>query len=194
MTARTILELVADLYTLDRRAAGPHPSGAEAYAAWLEAAGPGNGGELAAMDRAAFAAEYDRLRANDDAELEIYQRMVARERSCPIYEAALHMRAHLRQVASDTRVSVPQVLAWVQRWVAQAEAAAAPRYLVQVRGAFGGSAGGWRPGITGTLNQTGHDDRIASSFDRRDEADAAVEAVLSAGAAPEDVRVLDAER
>lgn len=40
----------------------------------------------------------------------------------------------------------------------------ANKYQVQVTGPFAGSVGDWRPGITGTLNQTGKPDAEASTF------------------------------
>jgi hypothetical protein len=45
------------------------------------------------------------------------------------------------------------------------------RYQIQVTGEWGGAVlNGWRPAITGTLNQTGEDDGSASTFDTHDEA------------------------
>lgn len=38
-------------------------------------------------------------------------------------------------------------------------------FQIQVRGSFGGTTGGWRPAVTGTLNQTGRSDAEASTFD-----------------------------
>lgn len=43
-------------------------------------------------------------------------------------------------------------------------AVAAKTYQIQVRGNFGGTSGGWRPAITGTLNRTGRGDAEASTF------------------------------
>ena len=45
-------------------------------------------------------------------------------------------------------------------------------YQVQVTGEWGGSVGGWRPAITGTLNQTGQSDAWASTCDSHDAASA----------------------
>ena len=63
---------------------------------------------------------------------------------------------------------------------------------VQVRGEFAGSVGGWRPAITGTLNQTGLDDAEASTCDAH-EVTTLVELVLLEGARPDYVRVVDVE-
>jgi hypothetical protein len=50
----------------------------------------------------------------------------------------------------------------------ESETALAPpavRCIVEVKGAFGGGTGGWRPAATGTENQTGRADAEASTFD-----------------------------
>jgi hypothetical protein len=39
------------------------------------------------------------------------------------------------------------------------------RCIVEVKGSFGGTTGGWRPASTGTENQTGMSDEEASTFD-----------------------------
>jgi hypothetical protein len=44
------------------------------------------------------------------------------------------------------------------------------QYRVEVRGEWGGMVGGWRPAITGILNQTGRDDDAASTTDTHEEA------------------------
>lgn len=44
-------------------------------------------------------------------------------------------------------------------------------YRVEVRGTFGGATGGWRPAITGTLNQTGKSDAEASTFQTEGDAE-----------------------
>lgn len=67
------------------------------------------------------------------------------------------------------------------------------RYQVQVRGTFADSLGGWRPGITGTLNQTGQSDEQASTFADEPSADAAAALVLDEGARPDDVRVIEVQ-
>jgi hypothetical protein len=51
-------------------------------------------------------------------------------------------------------------------------------YQVQVRGEWGGSVGGWRPAITGTLNQTGRDDAWASTADTHEEAQATLDQAI----------------
>jgi hypothetical protein len=50
-------------------------------------------------------------------------------------------------------------------------------YQIQVTGEWGGSVGGWRPAITGTLNQTGREDAWASTEDTREAAEATLDAV-----------------
>lgn len=67
----------------------------------------------------------------------------------------------------------------------------AQKYVVQVRGTFGGSIGGWRPGITGSLNQTGTSDEEASTFDASEHADDAFEMIVAEGALAEDVRIIE---
>ena len=62
------------------------------------------------------------------------------------------------------------------------------RHRVEVRGPFGGTDGGWRPAITGTLNQSGKSDEHASTLDTESEASDAAAMVLEAGAASDDVR------
>lgn len=69
--------------------------------------------------------------------------------------------------------------------------ALANRYRVEVRGTFGGSIGGWRPAITGTLNQTGRSDEDASSTPSADEAAEYAELVIENGALREDVRIVE---
>lgn len=66
-----------------------------------------------------------------------------------------------------------------------------PRYRVEVRGTFSGSFGGWRPAITGTLNQTGGSDEEASSTPSADEAAEYAELVIENGALREDVRIVE---
>ena len=51
-------------------------------------------------------------------------------------------------------------------------------FQIQVTGDWGGAIGGWRPAITGTLNQTGQDDAWASTEDTRDAAEATLDAVV----------------
>lgn len=41
---------------------------------------------------------------------------------------------------------------------------AAKKFLVEVAGNWAGSTGGWRPAVCGVMNQTGKDDREASTF------------------------------
>jgi len=64
-------------------------------------------------------------------------------------------------------------------------------YQVQVRGEFGGAVGGWRPGVTGTLNQTGQSDADASRAETEADAEELAALVLEAGASPDDVRVVE---
>lgn len=64
-------------------------------------------------------------------------------------------------------------------------------YQVQVRGEFGGATGGWRPAITGTLNQTGASDEAASTFADEPDADSAASLVLDSIGDPESVRVVE---
>jgi hypothetical protein len=51
-------------------------------------------------------------------------------------------------------------------------------YRIEVTGEWGGTVGGWRPAITGTLNQTGGDDEWASTCVGRDTARAMFDAVI----------------
>ena len=58
------------------------------------------------------------------------------------------------------------------------ETVAAPtRYRVEVRGEWAGGLGGWRPAVSGTLNQTGMSDADASTFEDSDEADEGAETI-----------------
>lgn len=65
------------------------------------------------------------------------------------------------------------------------------RYRVEVRGAFAGAVGDWRPAIAGTLNQTGQSD--ASTFDYEGRALEAAEMVLEAGADADDIRIVEVQ-
>ena len=51
-------------------------------------------------------------------------------------------------------------------------------YQIQVRGEWGGSVGGWRPAITGTLNQTGQSDDYASTEDTHEAAQATLDGAI----------------
>jgi hypothetical protein len=64
-------------------------------------------------------------------------------------------------------------------------------YQVQIRGDWAGVRGGWRPAVDGTINQTGMSRDAASTAPTRAEAEALAEAVVEAGAAPADVRVVE---
>jgi hypothetical protein len=65
-------------------------------------------------------------------------------------------------------------------------------FQVQVRGVFGGTSDGWRPAITGTLNQTGLSDAEASTFESYGAAQEALGLVQESGATVEDARVVEA--
>jgi len=61
-------------------------------------------------------------------------------------------------------------------------------FQVQVTGEWAGVSGGWRPAVSGTLNETGRDDTWASTSDTREEAQDTLEYVLlpELGTDPED--------
>ncbi len=65
----------------------------------------------------------------------------------------------------------------------------ASKFQVQARGEFGGTSGGWRPAITGTLNQTSLSDADASTTESYGEAQELLALVQNEGAAVEDTRV-----
>jgi hypothetical protein len=79
------------------------------------------------------------------------------------------------------------------------------RYQVQVRGTFGfvatsggyrggnATGTGWRPGITGTLNQTNETDAAASTFTSKRAAAEALRLIRREGAALSDTRVVELE-
>lgn len=67
------------------------------------------------------------------------------------------------------------------------------KFQVQVRGDFGGTSDGWRPAITGTLNQTGQGDDYASTAESYGEAQELLGMVHAAGASADDTRVIEVE-
>jgi len=112
---------------------------------------------------------------------------VALDRSLPRAEAQRLVSA-LRAAgieASEAPDQDDRSRSWVHVTVAEANS-----YRVEVRGSFGGTVGGWRPAITGTLNQTGRSDEEASRFANSDEADEAVTLCVAEGARREDLRIV----
>jgi hypothetical protein len=65
------------------------------------------------------------------------------------------------------------------------------RFQIQVQGEWAGTTGGWRPGIAGTLNQTGQPDHRASTVDTVAEAFALQELVIAEGAPDYRIHVLE---
>lgn len=62
----------------------------------------------------------------------------------------------------------------------------ATRYVIEVKGNWGGASGSWRPAVTGTLNQTGRSDEEASTFDTHEAAKAILDNVILPEAGPSD--------
>jgi hypothetical protein len=64
-------------------------------------------------------------------------------------------------------------------------------YQAQVRGEFGGTTGGWRPAITGTLNQSEFSDEIASVAYTINEVVALITDAMREGADEDEVRYVE---
>jgi hypothetical protein len=52
-------------------------------------------------------------------------------------------------------------------------------YRIEVTGEFGGAVGGWRPAVTGALNQTGQSEEAASTFGTAAEAESVMHHVVT---------------
>lgn len=67
-------------------------------------------------------------------------------------------------------------------------------YQIQVRGEWAGSVGGWRPAVSGSVNQTGLSDEHASTFASEIEAEAALVALVREGAHEAELRIVEIGR